>query len=404
MAGFVDYYRVLQVHHDASQEVVEAAYRRLCKIYHPDVNHGPRALERMKEINEAYEVVGRAERRRSYHSEWLSSQRGRGFAARPAAEPASEPAPEPTKDPAGELALAALDDFFHALIEEDWDRAYGRLTTADRRQVLLGDFREWKRTVAALFTLGSYAIKPFRSLENCRIDDVLYPQVREFSVFITDIDRRTGRVDEENVLKHVTLDGGQWRVALGYRDVRPITLRYKYLLENMTRIDPVQVYAEAVMRQDGDTGLASRKTFLERAEQEAIRSRRYGNPFSVAVLRVEPGSGIAFDGPTYGRMCVTHAARTAVANLRQTDVVGRWGNQELVILFTETMRAGAMHAVTKLLALLSHGEELKYRVSWGLADFDGFSVEDTILSAAADARTRTTTRNGVTATTLTMDD
>jgi DnaJ-class molecular chaperone len=53
-----DYYNVLQVHHDAEKDVIDAAYKCLSKMYHPDLNRTPAAAERMKEINIAYQVVG----------------------------------------------------------------------------------------------------------------------------------------------------------------------------------------------------------------------------------------------------------------------------------------------------------------------------------------------------------
>jgi len=49
-----DYYEVLQVSPNASKEVIEAAYRRLAKIHHPDVGGNETT---MKEINEAYESL-----------------------------------------------------------------------------------------------------------------------------------------------------------------------------------------------------------------------------------------------------------------------------------------------------------------------------------------------------------
>lgn len=45
-----DYYEILQVHINAEIEVIEAAYRRLARKYHPDVNKNPDAEERMKLI------------------------------------------------------------------------------------------------------------------------------------------------------------------------------------------------------------------------------------------------------------------------------------------------------------------------------------------------------------------
>ncbi|MHB0877060.1 MAG: molecular chaperone DnaJ [Anaerolineae bacterium] len=61
-----DYYEVLGVAKDASQDDVRNAYRRLARQFHPDVNQTPEAGERFKEANEAYQVLGDAERRQKY--------------------------------------------------------------------------------------------------------------------------------------------------------------------------------------------------------------------------------------------------------------------------------------------------------------------------------------------------
>ena len=53
-----DYYEILGVPRDASQEEIKKAYRRLARQYHPDVNKEPGAEERFKDINEAYRVLG----------------------------------------------------------------------------------------------------------------------------------------------------------------------------------------------------------------------------------------------------------------------------------------------------------------------------------------------------------
>ena len=53
-----DPYRVLGVSPGASDDEIKQAYRRLAKKYHPDVNHGsPEAEQKMKEINEAYDMI-----------------------------------------------------------------------------------------------------------------------------------------------------------------------------------------------------------------------------------------------------------------------------------------------------------------------------------------------------------
>lgn len=61
-----DYYKILQVDPSASNEVIKAAYRRLAREYHPDVNQSPDATQRMKDINAAYEVLSNPLRRAQY--------------------------------------------------------------------------------------------------------------------------------------------------------------------------------------------------------------------------------------------------------------------------------------------------------------------------------------------------
>jgi len=64
---YKDYYRVLGLRKDASPDDIRKAYRRLARKYHPDVNpNNKEAEERFKEINEAYEVLADAKKRRKY--------------------------------------------------------------------------------------------------------------------------------------------------------------------------------------------------------------------------------------------------------------------------------------------------------------------------------------------------
>ena len=61
-----DYYAVLGVLPDATQKEITTAYRKLAMQFHPDVNPSEEAKERMPLLNEAYAVLGDAEKRKQY--------------------------------------------------------------------------------------------------------------------------------------------------------------------------------------------------------------------------------------------------------------------------------------------------------------------------------------------------
>jgi len=80
MAAKRDYYEVLGIARNASQEEIKSAFRKLARQYHPDVNSAADAEERFKEINEAFAVLSDPEKRSVYDRyghEGLSGASGR---------------------------------------------------------------------------------------------------------------------------------------------------------------------------------------------------------------------------------------------------------------------------------------------------------------------------------------
>lgn len=77
---FKDYYKIMGVSRDASQEEIKRAYRRLARKYHPDVSKEPDAEQRFKEVGEAYEVLSDPEKRSAYDTlgqDWKAGQQFR---------------------------------------------------------------------------------------------------------------------------------------------------------------------------------------------------------------------------------------------------------------------------------------------------------------------------------------
>jgi DnaJ-class molecular chaperone len=96
-----DYYRILRVDPQAEPEVINAAYRKLAAMYHPDVDPSPDAQARMVEINQAYGVLRDPESRAAY-------DRARGVATARRAQAARAAAPVSTQSSLEGFARAIM--------------------------------------------------------------------------------------------------------------------------------------------------------------------------------------------------------------------------------------------------------------------------------------------------------
>ncbi len=81
MATERDYYSTLEINRHASEEEIEAAYRRLSRIYDPAVSKKRRASQKWQQINEAYGVLADRKTRAEY-DRWRASGKGKGAGAR----------------------------------------------------------------------------------------------------------------------------------------------------------------------------------------------------------------------------------------------------------------------------------------------------------------------------------
>ncbi len=116
-----DYYEILGVPRNASQEEIKKAFRRLARKYHPDINKSPEAQEKFKEINEAYQVLSDPEKRKLYDTYGHAAFEGMG------AQGQTYTQNIPSID-------EILRDFFEGGFGFDFDTIFERATRGRRRE------------------------------------------------------------------------------------------------------------------------------------------------------------------------------------------------------------------------------------------------------------------------------
>lgn len=125
---------------------------------------------------------------------------------------------------------------------------------------------------------------------------------------------------------------------------------------------------------DGLTGCYNRRHFMERAELELLRSRRHGHPLALVLLDADDFKQV---NDTHGHQCGDQLLREMAlqcrASLRSTDVLARFGGEELVVLLPQTDLAGALAIAERIrhqvqaLTMRWQGEAVAATVSLGVA-------------------------------------
>ncbi|MCP5146092.1 MAG: DnaJ domain-containing protein [Gammaproteobacteria bacterium] len=120
---FKDYYQIMGVARDATQDDIKRAYRKLARKYHPDVSKEADAEARFKEVGEAYEVLKDPEKRAAYDQLGANWQAGQDFRPPPAWDQGFEFHGGGFTD----ADAAQFSDFFESLFGRGGPRAqYGR--------------------------------------------------------------------------------------------------------------------------------------------------------------------------------------------------------------------------------------------------------------------------------------
>ncbi len=341
MPNSQDYYRTLQVHPQAESDVIEAAYKRLAKKYHPDISELEMSLaqEQMQLINQAYEVLKDNKKRIKYHSQWQ-----RNFA-----KVSTESAQKPTQSPQQTLhtfeAMTLVKNYFEHLQNRQYQKAYSLLTKADQQRVSLTLFKRWQMAVSQIFALQNFTVQPGLNDFQESNGSVKANQLIRFVVMTVDYNAIMDRLEHDAFEKKVQKEGRDWALVLGVNDVIKIIDHYEELAKLIHTKNTMKTYVDSYSKHDGMTGLLNKKGFLDELERESMRFNRYNRRFCIVMI------GIGFNKTYSTELVEDLTQRTSELlkrRLRKIDSIGRWRDQTFAILMPETDLRGGLLAAQKL--------------------------------------------------------
>jgi diguanylate cyclase (GGDEF)-like protein len=121
------------------------------------------------------------------------------------------------------------------------------------------------------------------------------------------------------------------------------------------------------------TGLANRRYMQERLAQEQYRFQRQGHPFSVVIIDLDFFKRINdTQGHAFGDQVLQAFAAEAVATLRTSDLIARWGGEEFLVLLPDTRGPQALASIQRLLSrmhTLPHGSGPPLTFSAGVTEY-----------------------------------
>ncbi len=128
---------------------------------------------------------------------------------------------------------------------------------------------------------------------------------------------------------------------------------------------------ESIARTDSLTGLLNRISFEELLNREVERAKRYGEELSLVIFDIDNFKDINDTyGHLFGDKVLKEIARVVSRNVRESDIIARWGGEEFIILLPNTPLDSAISASEKLrrkIELCGFEDGVSVTASFGVA-------------------------------------
>jgi diguanylate cyclase (GGDEF)-like protein len=201
---------------------------------------------------------------------------------------------------------------------------------------------------------------------------------------LRDLDSTNGTyVNDQPIRERALRDGDQIRIG-------------RSMLKFLTSNNVEAQYHEEIYRLmtlDGLTQLYNRRYFEEALEREFARSRRYRNPFVLALFDIDFFKLINDEhGHQAGDAVLRRLATVVQGKVRTNDLVARVGGEEFALLLPETTLAGGAALAEKLRRAIAaerfmhEAQHIPVTVSFGVSEFNRTLAGPDALFKAADER------------------
>lgn len=174
------------------------------------------------------------------------------------------------------------------------------------------------------------------------------------------------------------------------------------ILRNFARIVVNEMELRRIAERDQLTGALTRRGFLEKAEQEMARCRRYNRDASMVLIDVDHFKSVNDTwGHPAGDEVLRELASIMRASTRPSDLLGRLGGEEFAMILPETGLAEAMLAAERFRKALemhsiaiSPTRKIAVTASFGVAPLDDATADAEAWLARADAPLYVAKRTG----------
>lgn len=358
-----DYYKILQVDYQAEQEIIESAYKRLARKYHPDMNLNGDCGDRMQLINAAYAVLSDPTKRQEYNVVWESRNLRPVEKSKDSTKTENGNTMKSSRDADNEAnkrndmrflsAKALLMEYFQNILDNNYARCYELISDLDKKNISESDFIHWQTAVSRVYCLKEFKCDFYGVYRDKLIYKTMISDVLEFSVHTLEYNIVMDMVQRDSFTKLIILEEGHWRVFLGYEKLEPIINKFNDLKGLLNAKSVMNELMEKHSKIDNATGLLNQRGLLESIEREVLRYDRYGNAFSLILCEIDYVKLMnSLEEQERINDTLSKMGELLANNLRKLDIVGRWDAKRLMLLLPETGLMPAIKVTHKIQRVL----------------------------------------------------